>query len=228
MIMRAIRSARSDYPVPVYGTSEYGPSRRVLPSFIERTPYGSYETTPYNKLFEERIVFIGSPIDDATANDIVTQLLHLEASEPDRAISLYINSPGGSLTAMAAIYDTMLYIRPSIHTYCLGQAISSAALLLSAGRPGRRAAVPNARIALAQPIFEVVHGQISDLTIQATEVSRLRQLYEGALARAADKPEDQVHRDIERELILTAEQAREYGLLDTVLTPRKGDPRGAR
>ena len=209
-----MRESRSSMPEPMIG-------RRILPSFIERTSYGSYETTPYNKLFEERIVFIGSSIDDAAANDIVAQLIYLESSEPDRPISLYINSPGGSLTAMAAIYDTMLYIRPSIHTYCLGQAVSAAALLLAAGQSGRRSAVPHARIALGQPVFEGVHGQISDLTIQATEVSRLRQLYERVLARAAGRPEDQVRRDIERELILTAEQAREYGLVDTVLEPRK-------
>ena len=202
-------------------TAIHDSSRRILPSFIERTSYGSYETTPYNKLFEERIVFIGTPLDDATANDIATQLLYLESSEPDRPISLYINSPGGSLTAMAAIYDTMLYIRPSIHTYCLGQARSAAALLLAAARPGQRAAVPHARFSLGQPTFEGIRGQISDLTIQATEVARLRQLYERGLARAADRPEEQVHRDIERELNLTAEQARDYGLVDNILAPRK-------
>jgi ATP-dependent Clp protease, protease subunit len=196
-------------------------ARRILPSFVERTSYGTYETNPYSKLFEERIIFIGTPIDDAVANDIAAQLLYLESSEPDRPVSLYINSPGGSLTAMAAIYDTMQYIRPPIQTFCMGQAVSAAALLLAAGQPGRRSAVQHARVSISQPTFDAVRGQVSDLTIQATETARLRQLFESALATAAGKTETHIRRDIERELVLTAPEAYEYGLIDTVLQPRK-------
>src|SRR5882757_2507193 len=158
--------------------------RRGMPTFIERTSHGTFETTLYNKLFEGRIIFVGTPIDDAAAHDVITQLLCLEADAPDRPISIYINSPGGSLTAMTAIYDTMQYIRPEIETLCLGQAASVAALLLAAGRRGKRAAVPHARVSISQPRSEVVHGQTSDLSIQAKEIGRLRRLFESALASA--------------------------------------------
>jgi len=198
--------------------------RRGMPTFIERTSHGTFETTPYNKLFEGRIIFVGTPIDDAAAHDVITQLLCLEADAPDRPISIYINSPGGSLTAMTAIYDTMQYIRPEIETLCLGQAASVAALLLAAGRRGKRAAVPHARVSISQPRSEVVHGQTSDLSIQAKEIDRLRRLFESALASATARTAEDIRRDIERETILTAEAAREYGLIDAVLSPRKASP----
>ncbi|MHA6629246.1 ATP-dependent Clp protease proteolytic subunit [Pseudonocardia sichuanensis] len=196
-------------------------ARSVLPSFVERTSYGHQETNPYSKLFEGRIVFLGAPIDDVVANDVMAQLICLESSEPDREISMYINSPGGSLTAMTAIYDTMRYIRPAVHTYCLGQAASAAAVLLAAGAPGRRSVVPNARVLIHQPSVEVIRGQTSDLEIHAAEVTRLRRQLEAALAEATGRPAERVRDDIERDLILTADEAVAYGLADHVVTSRK-------
>src|SRR4029453_1041704 len=143
------------------------PSRYVLPQFEERTPYGFKRQDPYTKLFEDRIIFLGVQVDDASADDIMAQLLVLESTDPDRDITLYINSPGGSFTAMTAIYDTMQYIRPEIQTVCLGQAASAAAVLLAAGTPGKRLALPNARILIHQPATGQGGGQASDIEIQA-------------------------------------------------------------
>ncbi|MGH8963717.1 MAG: ATP-dependent Clp protease proteolytic subunit [Actinomycetes bacterium] len=196
-------------------------ARHVLPSFIERTSYGVQETNPYSKLFEERIVFLGTQVDDAAANDIMAQLICLESTEPDRPIAMYINSPGGSLTAMTAIYDTMRYIRPAVHTYCLGQAASAAAVLLAAGMPGQRSVVPNARVLVHQPSVEVIRGQTSDLEIHAAEVSRLRRQLETALAEGTGQPVERIRADIERDLILTADESVAYGLADNVITSRK-------
>ncbi len=196
-------------------------SRYVLPSFVERTSYGVQETTPYNKLFEGRIVFLGTPIDDATANDVLAQLICLESVEPDRPISMYINSPGGSMTAMTAIYDTMQYIRPPVHTYCLGQAASAAAVLLAAGAPGHRSVVPSARVLIHQPSVEGIRGQASDLEIQAAEISRMRRAMEDALARHTGQSPERIRTDVERDLFLTAEQSVEYGLADQIVPSRK-------
>lgn len=196
-------------------------ARHVLPSFVERTSYGYQETNPYSKLFEGRIVFLGSEIDDAVANDVMAQLICLESTEPDRAISMYINSPGGSLTAMAAIYDTMRYIRPAVHTYCLGQAASAAAVLLAAGERGHRSVVPNARVLIHQPSVDVVRGQTSDLEIHAAEISRLRRQLENALAAATGRSVERIHTDIERDLVLTADEAVSYGIADAVIGSRK-------
>ena len=159
-----------------------GPSSRyVLPSFVERTNYGMKESNPYNKLFEERIIFLGAPIDDVVANDVIAQLICLESTDPDRDILIYINSPGGSFTALTAIYDTMSYVRPEIQTYCMGQAASAAAVLLAAGTKGKRFALQNARILIHQPSGEG-QGQVSDLEIQANEIQRMRVLLEEILA----------------------------------------------
>jgi ATP-dependent Clp protease protease subunit len=196
-------------------------ARHVLPSFVERTSYGHQEHDPYSKLFEGRIVFLGTPIDDAAANDVMAQLICLEATEPDRPISMYINSPGGSLTAMTAIYDTMRYIRPAVHTYCLGQAASAAAVLLAAGAPGHRSVVPNARVLIHQPSVDVIRGQTSDLEIHAAEVSRLRRQLEEALAEGTGQTMERIHADIERDLVLTADEAVAYGLADHVIASRK-------
>jgi ATP-dependent Clp protease protease subunit len=195
--------------------------RYTLPSFVERTSYGVKESDPYNKLFEERIVFLGVQIDDASANDVMAQLLYLESADPDREISMYINSPGGSFTSLMAIYDTMQFIRPSIQTVCLGQAASAAAVLLAAGSPGRRLAVPNARMLIDQPSSGGFQGQVSDLEIYAAEVARIRAQMETALARHTGRTREQVHDDIERDRILTAEEAKEYGLIDEIIRPRK-------
>jgi ATP-dependent Clp protease protease subunit len=196
-------------------------SRYVLPSFVERTSYGVKESNPYNKLFEERIIFLGVQIDDASANDVMAQLLCLESADPDREISMYINSPGGSFTSLMAIYDTMQFIRPDIQTVCLGQAASAAAVLLAAGTPGRRLAVQNARILIHQPAVESIYGQVSDLEIQAAEISRMRRLLESTLAKHSGRTPEQVREDIERDKILTAEEAKDYGIVDEIIQSRK-------
>jgi ATP-dependent Clp protease protease subunit len=196
-------------------------ARYVTPSFVERTSYGVKETNPYNKLFEERIIFLGTQIDDTAANDVVSQLIALEAIDPDRMISLYINSPGGTMTAMTAIYDTMQYVRPDIETTCLGQAASAAAILLAAGAPGKRAALANARLLLHQPSTEGTYGPSSDLEIQAREIMRARAQMEEILALHTGRDRGLVAADLERDLYLTAQQAREYGLIDEILTTRK-------
>ncbi|MEW2445042.1 ATP-dependent Clp protease proteolytic subunit [Micromonospora marina] len=196
-------------------------NRYVLPSFVERTSYGMKESNPYNKLFEDRIIFLGVQVDDASANDVMAQLLTLEGTDPDRDIIMYINSPGGSFTAMTAIYDTMQYVRPDIQTVCLGQAASAAAVLLSAGTPGKRMALPNSRIIIHQPATEGGYGQGSDIEIQAREILRMRTQLEDMLSRHCNRPIDQVRKDIDRDKIMTAEESKEYGLVDTILTSRK-------
>jgi ATP-dependent Clp protease protease subunit len=179
-----------------------------IPQWEERTSYGFRRIDPYAKLFEDRIIFLGTPISDDIANAVMAQLLCLESMDPDRDISIYINSPGGSFTAMTAIYDTMRFIQPDVQTVCLGQAASAAAILLAAGTPGKRLAVTNARILIHQPAFEGVYGQVSDLEIQAAEISRMRRLLESTLARHTGRDEDLVRADIERDKILTAAEAK--------------------
>jgi ATP-dependent Clp protease, protease subunit len=196
-------------------------ARYILPSFIEHSSFGVKESNPYNKLFEERIIFLGVQVDDASANDIMAQLLVLESLDPDRDITMYINSPGGSFTSLMAIYDTMQFIRPDIQTVCLGQAASAAAVLLAAGTPGRRLAVQNARILIHQPAVEGIYGQVSDLEIQAAEISRMRKLLESTLAKHSGRTAEQVRLDIERDKILTAEEAKEYGIVDEIIQSRK-------
>ncbi|MBD8703188.1 ATP-dependent Clp protease proteolytic subunit [Frigoribacterium sp. CFBP 13712] len=200
-------------------------SRYILPSFEERTAYGYKRQDPYAKLFEDRIVFLGVQVDDASADDIMAQLLVLESMDPDRDITLYINSPGGSFTAMTAIYDTMQYIRPEIQTVCLGQAASAAAVLLAAGQPGKRLALPNARVLIHQPSTGGNSGgQASDIEIQAAEVLRMRTWLEETLSFHSNKTPEEVNRDIERDNILGAQEALAYGLVDQVLTSRKNQP----
>jgi ATP-dependent Clp protease, protease subunit len=196
-------------------------ARRTLPSFVERTSYGVQESDPYNKLFSERVVFLGTQVDDASANDIMAQLLWLEADDPDRDIHLYINSPGGSSTSLMAIYDTMRYVRSDIETVCLGQAASAAAVILAAGTPGKRFALPNARILIHQPAMGSIQGQVSDLEIQAAEIQRIREQLETTLALHTGRDIDTVRRDIERDKVLTAADAKEYGIVDDLLPYRK-------
>jgi ATP-dependent Clp protease protease subunit len=196
-------------------------ARYILPSFVERTSYGIKEMNPYNKLFEERIIFLGVQIDDASANDVMAQLITLESIDPDRDILIYINSPGGSMTSMMAIYDTMQYVQPEIQTFCLGQAASAAAVLLAAGTKGKRMALPNSRILIHQPAVESGYGQSSDLEIQAREILRMRSAMEHVLALHTGKDEEQVRRDVERDKFFTAHEAKEYGLVDEVLTMLK-------
>ena len=197
-------------------------SRYVLPQFEERTAYGFKRQDPYNKLFEDRIIFLGVQVDDTSADDIMAQLLVLESLDPDGLITMYINSPGGSFTALTAIYDTMQYISPQIQTVCLGQAASAAAVLLAAGSPGKRLALPNARVLIHQPAMSNGgYGQASDIEIQANEIIRMRAWLEDTLALHTGRDVELIRKDIERDNILTAPMALEYGLVDQVLESRK-------
>ncbi|CAB5043158.1 unannotated protein [freshwater metagenome] len=197
-------------------------SRYILPQIEERTAYGYKRLDPYTKLFEERIIFLGQGIDDTVANDVMAQLLTLESMDPDRDIMIYINSPGGSFTALTAIYDTMQFVRPDISTVCLGQAASAAAILLAGGAKGKRYALANSRILIHQPSTEG-GGQGSDIEIQAREIARMRDLLETMLEKHSSRSIEEIRRDIERDKILTAEEAVEYGLIDQVFTSRKAN-----
>ncbi|MEN9740505.1 MAG: hypothetical protein RLZ72_771 [Actinomycetota bacterium] len=197
-------------------------SRYIVPQFEERTSYGTRSLDPYTKLFGDRIVFLGVQVDDTSADDIMAQLLVLESQDPERDIIMYINSPGGSFTAMTAIYDTMQYVRPQIQTVVLGQAASAAAVILAGGTPGKRLALPNSRVLIHQPSSgDSGHGQASDIEIQAKEIARLREWLEETLSKHSNKSVDEVRKDIDRDKILTAPEALEYGLIDQVLTSRK-------
>ena len=195
-----------------------------IPQWEERTSYGMRRIDPYTKLFEDRIIFLGTPISDEIANAVMAQLLCLQQMDADRDIEIYINSPGGSFTALTAIYDTMRYIKPDVRTVCLGQAASAAAVILAAGTKGKRLALPNSRILIHQPATEGGYGQSSDIEIQAREILRIRSLMEGMLADDTGKSTDEVSRDIERDKYLTAEQALEYGIIDEILTSLKAVP----
>ncbi|GAA1099757.1 ATP-dependent Clp protease proteolytic subunit [Nocardiopsis exhalans] len=209
-------------PSLIGGAASMAPqSRYVLPSYVERTSYGVKEMNPYNKLFEERIIFVGVQIDDTSANDLMAQLITLEQLDSERDIQMYINSPGGSFTSLMAIYDTMQFVRPDIQTVCIGQAASAAAILLAGGTKGKRGALPNARMMIHQPATEGMHGQASDIEIQANEITRIRTQLETTLAKHTGRSQEQVSKDIERDKILTAEEAVEYGLIDFVLPYRK-------
>lgn len=195
--------------------------RYIMPSFTERTPYGVKTQDAYSKLFEERVVFLGTQVDDASADDVMAQLLVLESMDAERDITMYINSPGGSFTALTAIYDTMQYIRPDIVTVCLGQASSAAAVLLAGGTKGKRLALPNARIMIHQPSMGGERGQASDIEIQAAEALRIRTWLEETLSIQTGRTVEQVSEDIERDKFLTADEAVAYGLIDQVLISRK-------
>ncbi|SDU58002.1 ATP-dependent Clp protease proteolytic subunit [Jiangella alkaliphila] len=192
-----------------------------IPQWEERTSYGFRRIDPFGKLFEERIIFLGTPITDDVANAVMAQLICLESMEPDRDIEIYINSPGGSFTAMTTIYDTMQFIKPDVRTVCMGQAASAAAVLLAAGAPGKRLAVPNARILIHQPYTEGTYGQASDIEIQANEILRMRALLEKMLADHSGRSLEQVRNDIERDKILTTQEAIDYGLVDNFTASRK-------
>lgn len=192
-----------------------------IPQWEERTSYGMRRIDPYTKLFEDRIIFLGTPISDEIANAVMAQLLCLQSMDADRPISIYINSPGGSFTALTAIYDTMRYIKPEVQTVCLGQAASAAAVILAAGAKGKRFALPNSRILIHQPATEGGRGQSSDLEIQAREILRIRALMEQMLADDTGQSVEKISRDIERDKFLTAQEAKEYGIIDDIFVPRK-------
>ncbi len=195
-----------------------------IPQWEERTSYGMRRIDPYTKLFEDRIIFLGTPISDDIANAVMAQLLCLQQMDAERDIEIYLNSPGGSFTALTAIYDTMRYIKPDVRTVCLGQAASAAAVILAAGTKGKRLALPNSRILIHQPAMEGGYGQSSDIEIQAKEVLRIRALMEQMLAEDTGKTTEEISRDIERDKYLTAEQALDYGIIDEVLTSLKAVP----
>ncbi|MGC4932533.1 ATP-dependent Clp protease proteolytic subunit [Gordonia sp. DT30] len=197
-------------------------ARYILPQFIEHTPNGQRQYDPYAKLFEERIVFVGTPIDQTVANDVMAQLLVLESQDPDRDITMYVNSPGGSVPDMLAIYDTMQYVHCDIVTVCLGEAASAAAILLAGGTPGKRAALPNATILIHQPrTGGAYQGQVSDLEIQAAEIERIRGLLDEILASHTGQSAEKIREDTDRDNILTADAAKEYGIIDEVFEYRK-------
>ena len=205
-----------------HGLAPVGPSMDYyIPQWEERTSYGMRRVDPYTKLFEDRIIFLGTPISDDIANAVMAQLLCLQSMDPERPISIYLNSPGGSFTALTAIYDTIRYIKPDVQTVCLGQAASAAAVLLAAGTKGKRLALPNSRILIHQPATEGGYGQSSDLEIQAREILRIRSLMESMLAESTGQSVEKVSRDIERDKYLTAEEAVEYGIVDDILTSLK-------
>ena len=192
-----------------------------IPQWEERTSYGIRRIDPYTKLFEDRIIYLGTPISDEVANAVIAQLLCLQSMNPDQDISIYINSPGGSFTALTAIYDTIQFIKPDVQTVCIGQAASAAAILLGAGAKGKRLALPNSRILIHQPYTEGTFGQTSDIEIQANEILRMRELLEKMISDHSGKSIDEVSRDIERDKILTAADAKEYGIIDQVISSRK-------
>ena len=190
----------------------------LVPTVIEQTSRGERAFDIYSRLLAERIVFLGSPIDDNVANLIVAQLLHLQSADPDKDISLYINSPGGDMTALFAIHDTMQFLGLDVATYCVGQAASAAAVLLAAGAPGKRFALPHARVMLHQP-WGGAQGTTADIEIQAGEIKRTRQSMVEILAKHSKRPVDQVYRDVDRDFYMDAEQAKAYGIVDEVVAP---------
>jgi ATP-dependent Clp protease protease subunit len=197
-------------------------ARHVLPEFTERTTAGQRAPDPYAKLFEERIVFLGTPLDDTAANDVMAQFIHLEYAAPDRDISLYINSPGGSFGAMTALYDTMRFVSCDVRTVCLGQAASAAAVLLAAGTPGKRFALPGARMLIHQPSLSgPVEGQTSDLVVRAEELVRTRHRLEEMLVRHTGRSPERIAADIERDTLLDAPAAVAYGLVDGIVPSRR-------
>ncbi|MEU2431881.1 ATP-dependent Clp protease proteolytic subunit [Streptomyces sp. NPDC007861] len=197
-------------------------ARYVLPELTERTSSGFRSLDPYSKLLQERIVFLGSAVDDTSANDLIAQFLYLEYDAPDQDINLYINSPGGSVSAMTSIYDTMQVVKCDIATTCLGQAASTAAVLLAAGTPGKRMALPGARVVVQQPALpEPVQGQPTDLDIQARELLRLRDQITTILARHTGHSSGRVAADLERDTVFNAQAARDYGLIDHIIKNRK-------
>jgi ATP-dependent Clp protease protease subunit len=203
-----------------YSASFSDPVNYTIPIVIEQTSRGERSFDIYSRLLKERIIFLGTPIDDGVANVVMAQLLHLESEDPDRDISIYINSPGGSFTALTAIYDTMQFVKPEIQTICMGQAASAAAVLLAAGTKGKRLALEHARVLIHQPSGGG-EGQSSDIEIQAREILRMRDLLEQMLARHSGKAPEDIRKDIERDKILTAREAVAYGLIDEVVSTRK-------
>ncbi|MCH2622617.1 MAG: ATP-dependent Clp protease proteolytic subunit [Acidimicrobiales bacterium] len=194
-------------------------SNYLVPTVVEQTNRGERAFDLYSRLLKENIVFLGTPIDDTVANLICAQLLHLESENPDRDISLYINSPGGDINSLFAIYDTMQYIKPDLTTICFGQAASAAAVLLAAGTKGKRLALPHSRILIHQP-YAGAEGQVSDIELASREIQRLKTQLEEVLARHTGQSAEKVHDDTDRDFVMTADEARDYGIIDEVIDSR--------
>jgi ATP-dependent Clp protease protease subunit len=203
----------TDDPVP-YATT-------LVPMVVEQTNRGERAYDIYSRLLKDNIIFIGTPIDDHVANLVTAQLLFLEAEDPEKDISLYINSPGGSITAGMAIYDTMQFVRPSVVTICVGQAASIAALLLTAGAPKKRFSLPNSRILIHQPWMSGLSGQATDIDIHAKEILRMRTVINGLLAQHSSQAVEKIEKDVERDFIMSAAQAKDYGLIDEIITKHR-------
>ena len=202
-------------------TRDSGETRaQLVPMVVEQTARGERAYDIYSRLLKDNIIFIGTPIDDQIANLAIAQMLFLEAEDPEKDILLYINSPGGSITAGLAIYDTMQFIRPDVQTYCLGQAASMGALLLAGGAKGKRFSLPNSRIVIHQPLMQGLAGQATDIDIAARELLRMRENLNSILAQHTGQPMDRIQVDTERDYILRAEQAKEYGIIDDVIRKR--------
>lgn len=193
---------------------------QLIPVVVEQTNRGERAYDIYSRLLKDSIVFIGSPIEDSIANVVIAQMLFLEAEDPDRDIVLYINSPGGSISAGLAVYDTMQFIKPDVQTYCIGQAASMAAVLLAAGTPGKRFSLPNSRIVIHQPLMSGLAGQASDIDIHAREIIRMRSRLNGLLASHTGQQLKRIEDDTERDYIMTADEALEYGIIDEVVRQR--------
>jgi ATP-dependent Clp protease protease subunit len=201
------------------GVTPYRETNYLVPTVVESTNRGERAYDLYSRLLRERIIFLGTPVDDTVANLVCAQLLFLESEEPDKDINLYINSPGGEITALFAIYDTMKFIHADVSTFCFGQAASAAAVLLASGTRGKRFALPHARVLLHQP-FGGVEGQASDIELQAKEILRMRDMLTGMLAEDTGQPVEKVSKDTDRDFIMTAEEAVAYGVIDEVITAR--------
>jgi ATP-dependent Clp protease protease subunit len=196
-----------------------GPIRSLIPTVVEPSERGERSFDIYSRLLKDRVVFLGTPIDDGVANVLMAQFLHLEAEDPDKDISLYINSPGGDATALFAFYDTMRYVKPDVATYCVGQAASAAAVILAAGAPGKRFALPNARVLIHQP-HGGMQGQSADLEIHAREILYQRRRVEEILAEHTGQPIERIAADTDRDFIMRAEEAKAYGMVDEVISSR--------
>jgi ATP-dependent Clp protease protease subunit len=213
------------HPIRTMETLAGGSSRLeafayLVPTVVEQTNRGERAFDLYSRLLKDNIIFLGTPIDDTIANLVCAQLLHLESENADKDINIYINSPGGDINALFAIYDTMQFVRPDCSTICFGQAASAAAVLLAAGAPGKRLALPRSRIIIHQPYGQAM-GQASDIELAAKEIERMRRLLEEMLAQHTGQPIERVHRDTDRDFIMTADEAKEYGIIDEVIVARE-------
>jgi ATP-dependent Clp protease protease subunit len=199
----------------------YDAQSYLVPNVIEQTSRGERASDLYSRMLKDNIIFLQTPIDDQIASLICAQLIHLESENPDKDISIYINSPGGDITALFAIYDTMQFIKNDIATICLGQAASAAAVLLAAGTKGKRLALPHSRVLLHQPSGQVGYGQVTDLELAAKEILRMREILDGILAKHTGQPIERIHADTDRDFVMEANEAVEYGIIDTVITSRE-------